>query len=176
MHKNHLLVVAFLAYLSFFLGTDVHGASKSVLSQTKATIAPILELTVAEQGNSELKFGSIRPSALDPTVAGPITVQINVVCNSGERYQVSQATTGPLSNLTGAKIDLEKITFRSAGAKTAGTGVSVLSPISESAQVIFTSDASGTSDSVLTEYYLNVPPAQEPGDYSTNMIYTVSTL
>ena len=150
--------------------------SKTITTDSRAVIGPILELTISQQGQSELKFGNIQPSASGSTQVGPVVMVINVNANTGERYQVTQTMSGALENASGSKLDLTNLKFTTAASKSNGIVVSSPTQVSGSAQVIFTSDALGSSDTISTEYTLTVPPTQDPGDYSANLTYTVSSL
>ena len=149
--------------------------TKTINTDSKAAIGPVLELTVSQKGQSELKFGNVRPSALGPIVVGPVRMLIDVKANTGERYQITQSMNGPLENAEGHKLGLEYLKFKTS-CLSSGTAVSSLTNVSESAQIIFTSDIQGSSDTISSEYTLTVPPTQEPGDYSANLTYTVSSL
>jgi len=172
--RSLILLVVFIAV--FAASSSASAASKSIYSTSKARIATILELTIAQQGQSELRFGDIRPSAIDSTEVGPMQMAVAVQCNSGTQYQVSQAISGGLVNANGTQMPAGNLKFTSSPTKTTGTGVGTLTPMTGSSQIIFISDANGTSDTVLTDYYLTVPPNQEPGDYSANITYTVSAV
>ena len=150
--------------------------TKSVFTDTSASIGPILELTIAQEGQSELRFGNIRPSAIDTTEVGPMIMLVEVKSNSGERYQVTQTINSALENSEGNKIDLDHLKFKTSSLKSAGIAVSSPTTVSASSQIIFTSDAQGSGDTIQAEYTLAVPPAQAPGDYSALLTYTVSSL
>ena len=170
-------VYLLIAGMSFIAGLPpAFSDTKTVMTDSKAIIGPLLELTISQQGQSELKFGNIRPSALGPTEVGPVLMVIDVKANSGERYQVTQIMNSSLENAEGKKLDLENLKFKTASLKSNGTAVASPTNVSSSAQVIFTSDANGTSDTITAEYMLTVPPTQEPGDYSSLLTYTVSSL
>ena len=149
--------------------------TKSVVADTRVFVETILELTISQEGQSELRFGNIRPSAIDATEAGPIIMLIEVKSNSGDRYQVTQTISSPLENSEGDKIDLDHLRFTTSSSKSNGGVVSSPTPVSASSQVIFTSDPQGTSDTISAQYMLSVPPSQAPGDYSTLLTYTVSS-
>ena len=170
------LPASFIAALTglVILASPVRSETKTLITDSKAVIGPVLELTISQQGQSELKFGNIRPSALGPTEAGTVLMIIDVKANTGERYQVTQVMSGPLENAEGRKLGLEYLKFKTAGSKSNGAGIATPTNVSASAQVIFTSDANGSSDTITAEYTLTVPPSQEPGDYSSLLTYTVS--
>jgi hypothetical protein len=163
-------------FVVFIVCAPSQAATKSVTAASKATVVSTLELTVSQQGSSELKFGNLVPSAIDPTVAGPLQVRVDVQSNSGERYQVVQHINGPLTNGQTGQITPENLKFTSLAMKTTGMVVSTLTPLATTSQLIFTSNTNGTSDTILLDYTLVVPPGQAPGNYSAQITYTVSTL
>ena len=148
----------------------------TVFTNTTAYIAPLLELAISQTGQSELRFGNIRPSAIDTTQVGPITLLIDVKSNTGDRYQVIQTINSALENSEGDKIDLSNLRFKTSSIKSNGIAIASPTPVSASSQIVFTSDAQGTSDTISAEYTLTVPASQAPGDYSALLTYTVSSL
>ena len=169
-------VLIVLSLSLFVLWSQAFAASKTVTTDARASVGSILELTVSQQGQSELRFGNIMPSALGPQEVGPVVMMIDVKSNSGERYQVTQAVNSSLQNSDGNQIDITNLKFKTASSKSNGTGVDSPAPVSASSQIIFTSDSQGTSDTITAEYTLTVPSSQAPGDYSTLLTYTVSSL
>lgn len=169
---------AVITLLTFFslTKTPVFAQNQDLSVNTKADIPTILELAIEQSGQSELRFGNLHPSALQTTEAGPVTVIIHVTCNIGDSYQVTQSISNALENTEGKEIDSENLKFTSVSLKTKGTVVSQPTPVTKSAQIIFVSDASGSSDTIKAEYTLTVPASQAPGDYSAIFTYTVSTL
>lgn len=155
---------------------QVQAALKSAAADYKATITPILELTISQTGQSELKFGDISPSSSGPTAALPKIIVVEVKSNTGERYQVTQKLAGPLQNAAGDGIELENLKFRSRSEGGSGNPVTDLTPATDSAQTVFVSDNAGTSEVVSIEYELTIPPTQAPGDYSSFLTYTASSL
>jgi len=173
--KNLIMLLIILIAPVALTPLPAYSETESVVTDTRATIDTILELTVSQEGQSELRFGNIQPSAIDATEAGPIGMLIEVNSNSGEPYQVTQTISSPLENSEGDKIDLDHLRFVTSSSKSNGGVVSSPTPVSASSQVIFTSDAQGTSDTISAQYMLSVPPSQAPGDYSTLLTYTVSS-
>lgn len=140
-----------------------------------ADVAGILELKIEESGQSELRFGNIRPSSTEAIEVGPIIVKIHITSNIGDVYRVTQSMNNVLENAAGDKINCENLKFKTTAAKTAGTVVATPTAASKTAQTIFISDSKGTSDTIHAEYILTVPASQAPGDYSTLLTYTVSS-
>jgi len=151
-------------------------ASQTFSIQSQAQIPTILELAISQTGASELRFGNIRPSALDATEAGPLSIIIDVTSNIGSRYQVTQAISGPLLNASGDEITPDHLTFTTTSTHSTGSAVGSPTVVVASSQAIYTSNPQGASDSIRADYKLTIPPSQAPGDYSAQMTYTVSSL
>ena len=160
----------------FILQSFAFAETKNVSVNVKASIETVLELNIEQTGQSELRFGNIRASATQVTATGPIVVRIHITSNVGESYQIMQSVGSSLVNSQGDRIDLENLKFKTRAAKTSGTVVVTPTSVSKSPQTIFVSDAKGTSDIIQAEYTLSVPASQPPGDYSTLLTYTVSSL
>jgi hypothetical protein len=169
-----ICLIAILAFLSS-VRTPVFADSQNLSVNTQVSIPTILELKIEETGQSELRFGNIRPSISQATEVGPLLVKIVITSNIGEAYQVTQAMNSALENAQGVQMDAQNLKFKTTAAKTAGTVISTPTPVTKSLQTIFISDATGSSDTILAEYSLTVPPSQAPGDYSALLTYTVSS-
>ncbi len=156
--------------------TTSHAATKTVVADTRAFIAPLLELSISQEGQSELRFGNIRPSAIDTIEAGPIAVLIEVRSNTGNRYQITQTINSALVNAEGNQMSFDQLKFKTTSSKLKGSTIDSPTPVSASSQIIYTSDAEGASDTITAAYTLTVPPSQAPGDYSALLTYTVSSL
>ncbi len=163
-----------LTIFCLFLAATGQAETRIITTDSKAQISPLLELSISQQGQSELKFGNILPSALETVEAGPISILIEVKSNSGERYQVTQAIGSDLSNAEGETISSQNLRFKTESKS--GSPVTELTPVSSSSQVIYTSDALGNGDTISAQYILTVPESQAPGDYSGLLTYTVSSL
>ncbi len=150
--------------------------TKSISVSSQASIAPVLELSISQEGQQELRFGNIQPLATTATEIGPITILIRVNSNTGERYQITQTLNGVLENSAGDQMSLDHLKFTTAATSTNGVAVASPTSVSTSPQIIFTSDEKGISDTVSARYTLTVPASQAPGDYSTLLTYTISSL
>lgn len=168
-------VLFFALFYAFFGALAAQAETRTITADSKASISPILELSISQQGQSELKFGNIRPSAIETVQAGPVTIIVQVNSNSGERYQVTQAVGSELSNADGETIPSSNLQFKTSSAH-GGFPISTLTPVSDASQIIYTSDTAGNSDTISAEYTLSVPESQAPGDYSGLLTYTVSSL
>lgn len=173
--SSSLFLASFFLFSSLLAG--VAGAeTKTVQAASKALILPILELTVSQQGDRELSFGDIMPSGLGPIQAAPKSILIEVHCNSGEKYQVTQSVNGELENASGETISLDNLKFKTTAGNSTGHVISDLTPVTRGTQAIFTSDEQGRSESITAFYQLTIPSSQAPGDYSALLTYTVSSL
>ena len=172
MRKSCLFAVGAL----LLFPVPASAAVKTANADYKASITPVLELAVSQAGQSELKFGDITPSSLGPTTSPEKTIVIEVQSNTGERYQVTQTFAGALENASGQKIDFENLKFRSRSSGNTGNPVASLTPAAGSAQTIFISDNAGTNEIVSVDYELTIPASQAPGDYSSLLTFTVSSL
>ena len=162
--------------LTILLPNAALAETRTITADSRALIPSVLELSVSQQGASELRFDKITPSSLGPTQTEPKLISIEVHSNSGEKYQVTQTISSALENATGEIIELENLKFKTTAAKSTGHGVSDFTPVSKGSQTIFTSDEQGSSESVSSEYQLTIPPSQAPGDYSALLTYTVSSV
>ena len=170
------LPYALLVFLTLVWPGTARAQTKTVTAISQAQITPVLELTVSQAGQSELRFGNIQPSAIDSIEAGPVLIVLNVNSNTGERYQVTQMVNGTLRNVTGDEIPQEQLKFQTTALKSEGKYVADITPVTASPQIIFESDALGSSDTIEARYTLTVPTAQAPGDYSALLTFTVSTV
>ncbi len=175
MRKFCLLFLSVLS-VSWLLQNAAQAESKTVTADSKALIVPVLELSVSQQGVSELRFGEITPSSFGPIQAAPKLILIEVHSNSGEKYQVTQAISGALENIDGKTIGLENLKFKTTSAKSTGHAVADFTSFAPGSQTIFTSDDQGTDDIISAEYQLTIPSSQSPGDYVALLTYTVSSV
>ena len=174
MNKTIFIVTSFLTLL-LIPAIPVHAASKTVTIRTDASIQGTLELAISQSGQSELRFGNV-VSSPTPTTEGPLTVDINVISNTGERYQVDQFLNEVLENENGDQIAIENLKFKTSSERSVGTVIATPISASAAAQTIFVSDSIGTSDLISAEYTLTTPAFQAPGNYSMSLTYTVSAL
>lgn len=145
--------------------------------QSQASVVPVLELTVSQNAQSELKFGNITFSSnLTPALSEIKSVTLMVLSNMGVKYTVTQSISGALQNAQGQTIALENLKFRTIAQHGTGTAVGTFTPLATGSQTIFSSDAQGSGETVSAEYQLSVPPSQAPGDYSAFITYTVSSV
>ena len=175
MNRSYPLFLSFFCLL-FLPFQDAQAATKTLRADSHAEIVPILELSVSQQGARELKFGDLMPSSLGPTDAPVQTILVEVHCNSGVPYQVTQALSGELENAQGETIPLDNLKFKTTSLKSTGKGINDFTSVTSGTQTIFISDKEGTSDSVTALYRLTIPSSQAPGDYSALLTYTVSSI
>ena len=157
----------------FAFNTTARAASQSATVVSQAQVPVVLELSISPTGQSQLRFSNVQPSLISETQAGPMSIYVDVRANV--RYQVSEDLSGPLTNSAGDEIPIDHLSFITSAAHSTGTPVPTTAA-SASSQVIFTSDALGTSDTIRADYTLRVPSSQAAGDYSTRIIYTISSI
>lgn len=165
-----------LPFLILFIAGTASAASTTVTVGSKASVAPTIELIVQGQKDSELRFGDVLPSASGESTTGPMTMRVEVQSNTGERYQVTHHLNNPLQNESGIAIPLENLSFTSKSSHSKGTVYESPVELTPEQQTVFISDAAGMGDTVFIDYSLKVPAKQAPGNYSTTITYTASTL
>lgn len=175
--RNLSLRIVFLASIALpLLPSAALAETRLAALESKASIVPILELTISEQAQSELKFGNVSTSILGPTVTNPKNVLLVINSNSGSKYVVTQSLSGGLENGQGQAIGLENLKFKTTSTNGTGSPVNALTTVTPAAQTVFASDEQGTSETISAEYQLTIPPSQAPGDYSALITYTVSSV
>ena len=166
-----------LSLAVFLLGASpTFAGSQAAALTSQADIIPILEMSMSENAQSELKFGNVGTSSLGPTTTPSKMITIEVLSNTGQKYILTQAASGPLDNGQGSTIGLENLKFKTAALRYTGHPVSDFTAVASSSQTIFASDELGSSETVSAEYQLSIPPSQAPGDYSALLTFTVSSV
>ena len=171
-----LSLLALFPFLAVSPVFEAQAATQSILLSTTANVVPILELSLSESAQLELKFGSINSSGLGPVLSEVRTIQVNVLSNTGNQYILTQSLDGPLQNTGGDTIAVNNLSFRTKAVNSTGTPIPAFTPASASAQTIFSSDNQGTAENISADYQLYIPPLQAPGDYSALITYTVSSV
>ena len=133
-------------------------ASRQVTMISSASVVPVLQLSLSQNVQSELRFGNIASSALGPTISTPQTIHVEVMSNTGVRYALSHAASGPLQNALGHNIPLDNLQFHSTSLNGTGTAVIGTTSMTASAQTIFSSNEQGAGETISVEYQLVVPP------------------
>lgn len=174
MKKPAFAILIFLA--TIWTGACAQAASSSIVVNTQAEIPVSIQLSVNPQGQSELRFGNIQPSASQTTQAGPVAVTVKVQTNTGQKYQVTQAASGPLQNTNGDTINLDNLKFTTSSTKPSATNISSPTSVSSANQTIYISNDPGDEDTISAQYTLTVPASQPAGDYSAFLTYTASSI
>lgn len=154
---------------------EAQAASKSVSVNISVTIPPLFEIDVSGPAGGNIEFGIVNKDANGPVEAASSEVVINTRSNLQQPYQITQKLVSPLSNGQGQTIGPENFSVQSVssiedGTASSGTGISTQD------SSLFTSDASGKSNTLRTVYRLRVNPEQSAGTYQSKLVYTIVTL
>jgi hypothetical protein len=148
-------------------------------------ISPIFDLIITPELGGMIKFRNIKPSS-QPKVSASEAI-IEVKSNIGKKYQVSQKAFSELVNKEGKVIPTEYFTIRTEPIDNTDInegigkikGVLKLpknTPVSKEDTGVFISDEKGSPDKFKVIYELNVPLDVGPGDYTANVVYSISEL
>ncbi len=135
-----------------------------------------LQVTSVQGGAAlEVDFGTAR--GLGPegeTAAEPVVRQtrLSVSSGSGRPYRVFQRVNGPWTGPDGTEIPLSAIRFSISETQTGGSNrFPSPSSLSLGEQEIFLSDPSGSAETLVITYLMQLPPAQRAGIYRTTVSY-----
>lgn len=144
--------------------------------QLEVDIEPIFKLKAVPQMGS-IHFGDIRPGKLQQS-----EVLIEVETNLAEPYQVSQRLLSLLTNQQGQTVPQEAFTVRTVALEEKGAQGTLKyllkTPAKEGQMVVFVSNSEGKPESFKIIYELNVTRRMDvkPGDYSAQIVYSMSAL
>jgi hypothetical protein len=131
-------------------------------------IAPLFDINVTTDGveGINLRFGEVSYKS-GPKESG---VDIEVVSNLGERYQVVQKVYSPMMNESGDRVPPDDFTVTAdyLGAKEV--------PAKEGEMVVFDSGPQGASSRVTLTYRLTMRPDSKGGRYSAQLGYSLVQL
>lgn len=121
---------------------------------------------------------TIEFSNVKPTEPPRITeVLVEVVSNTGKRYQVSQDVYSELTNKEGVKIPKQYFTMRTQSMDSKGAlKFSTKQEVEKGNGVLYISDNHGSADKFKVVYELECPKDINAGDYSTRIAYTLSEI
>ena len=149
-------------------------------------IAPVFDLTITPEMGGAIKFRNIKPGRQPEPARSEVVIEIK--SNVGKKYQVSQKILSDLSTSKQGKImPPEYFTFRTGPIDNTEINKDVVKikgvlrfpknmVISKEDTAIFISDEKGSPDRFKVIYELNVSLDVEPGDYSANVVYSISEL
>lgn len=131
-----------------------------------------LIVTPADQRYA-IEFSNVKPTE-PPRIA---EVLIEVVSNTGKRYQVSQDVYSELINKEGVQVPPQYFTMRTETLDTKGTlKFPVKQEVKKGNSVLYISDNKGLFDKFKVVYELECPKDINAGDYSTRIVYTLSEI
>ncbi len=134
-------------------------------------IEPVLYLEVKADGGTGLSFGRFRPDDLRER-----TVTLDARSNLGVPYQVSQILSRRLVNEKGQPLPEEIFTYFADEPQGGKVGSTTPTPVREGEDVVYTSDAKGTTESVKLHYSLIIPKDTSAGSYNSDIKYSITTL
>jgi len=168
-----------LFLLGFSLGCLVPNSTlaenKSLAITSTAQVDSVFELSISQQGTAELYFGEITPMDTPSVRTASQLILLEINSNNGERYQVTQTTSGALENSEGKIIPLENLKFKTSSKKSLESATADFTSLTPESQTVFISDNQSANDTISIEYQLTIPPFQAPGNYTTLLTYTVSS-
>ena len=171
-------VMSSMTVLSALIGAHcafAESVSKSV--RVSATILPRLEISVTPETGSDISFGAIEQPAPGDTAGRSVKVNVGVFSNLGHPYQITQTVRQPLISTDGARIPDEQFVVSTRDA-TQGS-LAAPQPVAVSpgtTTTLYTSNGRGKSDSFIADYSLRVTPQTPAGDFTTEIVYSVTSL
>ncbi|MCX5701573.1 MAG: hypothetical protein NTW64_01125 [Candidatus Omnitrophica bacterium] len=151
----------------------------------EAEIAPVFDLIITPELGGVIKFRNIKPSR-QPTVSSSEVI-IEIKTNIGKKFQVSQKALSDLVNKEGKIVPSDYFTLRTEPIDNTGTDKDIdkikgllrfpkNTAVTKEDTAIFISDEIGSPGRFKVIYELNVPLDVGPGDYSANVVYSISEL
>ncbi len=130
------------------------------------------------QINATSETGGINFLELDPKNPPQISeVLIEVKTNVGKPYQITQNVISLLANKAGDTIKDKYFTVNTESIDTKGDlKILTKSPVKKGDTILFTSDKYGTSTQFGIVYELQVPRDVKRGNYSTQILYSLSEI
>jgi len=145
----------------------------------EVNIAPIFDLVIQPELGGIIGFRNIKPSAVPQPYISEVAIEIKN--NTGKQYQVSQKLLSELANKEGKIISPENLTLRTENMNTENIALGTLkfpqkATVEKKEMTLFTSDKKGSPDTFKVIYELLVGLDLEPGDYSLQLVYSISEL
>lgn len=133
----------------------------------------IFDLIVSPEMGGLIQFQDLKPHQ-PPRVS---EVVFEVKTNIGEAYQISQTVISEFTNKEGNIIPMENFNLRMESLDTKGVlKFPTKTQVNKGDMVLFISDSNGPSDRFKAVYELSVPDDLQAGDYSTQIVYSISEL
>gem|GEM_PF-507966 len=139
-----------------------------VISFVPATAQAVFDLSVTQmEGGFDLRFGTLQPT--DFKLARQMTVRVN--SDIGKAYRVFQQMTQPLATPQGQPLDPSQFQmYALQGSNTRGTLIyRQEEPVDTYQDLVYTSNATGESDSFQLVYTITPKNGQIPGSYYGRM-------
>jgi hypothetical protein len=126
------------------------------------------------KGGSEIRFE--RASAVLPYTTEE--VMVTVTSTIAKRYQIAQTLLSPLTNSQGQSLSRENMTVYALAGSSAGGTLTVQQEIavSQGRQIIYISNAAGTTDSFKLSYILKPPFNVPSGTYRGRISFTLEPI
>ncbi|MFH1778071.1 MAG: hypothetical protein ABH952_11000 [Candidatus Omnitrophota bacterium] len=159
------------ATLKFLLQTDdlVPSSDTTALLQAEVEIPTIFNLEIISTG---LDFGRFSADTREQIRSA----EIRAVTNLGKQYHVSQTVTRKLMNVEGQKLPEESFSMWTVGGELGTTKVPIPQTVPEGEFVLYISSPEGEEDTFQVNYKLKLPIDVAGGDYTSEIIYTMSSL
>ena len=153
------------------------GVAAGLLWSGRALAEVTLQVTPAQGGASlEVDFGTVRSLGPDGELETDEVVRqvrLEISSDGGAPYRVYQRVNGPWTGPAGEEIPLSAIRFLLSETQGGSNRFPNPAPISLGDQEIFVSDPSGSAETLVITYRLQLPPAQRSGSYRTTVSYQV---
>jgi hypothetical protein len=138
----------------------------------KVEVEPIFYLDMEIEKDTAIGFGTFRGTGEKRDKKVLLTVHSNIA----KQYQVSQIISSKLTNEEGVAVPPNSFTYFGTDAKTGVLSALASTECAEGESVVFTSDAKGTAESFMLNYSLQLPKDERPGNYQSNVKYSITTL
>ncbi|MDD5595920.1 MAG: hypothetical protein PHY94_06745 [Candidatus Omnitrophica bacterium] len=131
-----------------------------------------LKITPADQRYA-IAFENVKP--LEPPRESEVAIE--VMSNTGKRYQVTQDVLADLTNKEGGTIPSQYFALRTETLESKGIPrIAQWEEVKKGSTVVFVSDNQGSADKFKIKYRLESPKDLKMGDYSTRITYSLSEL
>lgn len=124
------------------------------------------------EGGGTLSFGSFKGEASRVER----TVHIRVVSNTRSPYQVTQILSRRMSNEKGQIVPEGAFQYQTDRPRTGRSMAPSFAEASQGESALFVSDEKGTPEEIVLTYALDMPANVPPGNYATEISYTITTL
>jgi len=135
---------------------------------------PVFDLVITPVGQQyAIEFRNVRASEPPRTSE----VDIEVLNNTGRKYQVTQEVYSDLSSAGGQTISSQYFTMQTESLDTKGNlKITLSEEVKKGSNVLFLSDNFGSPDKFRVGYQLACPEDLIAGDYSTRITYSLSEI